>query len=279
MYPELRKICSRPKVFESYTAELLWNDEHISKQMLDYHLNENVDLASRNTGFIDGSVQWLISRFNIGDKTRIADFGCGPGLYTNRFVEKGAVVTGIDFSERSIQYAKTQAEKKGLDVEYVLKNYLDFTTDKQFDLITMIFCDFCPLNPAQRKIMLDKYYGLLCDGGMLFLDVVSLNSFDIRQETSSFEHLLMDGFWSADDYYGFLNTYKYEEEKVILDKYTIVEQNRTWEVFNWLQYFSREAITKEFEDSGFRVMDYYSDVAGAPYTDDSPEIALVAKKV
>ena len=58
--------------------------------------------------------------------TEIADFGCGPGLYTAKLAQRGVIVTGIDFSETSIKYAKKVAAEKGLKINYVLANYFDF---------------------------------------------------------------------------------------------------------------------------------------------------------
>ena len=95
MFQELEKINKRPKPFEFNTVSDLWTDEHTSKKMLEFHLNEAVDLSSRNKEFIGKSVDWIISRFGVNEDTRIADFGCGPGLYTTRLAEKGAKVTGI----------------------------------------------------------------------------------------------------------------------------------------------------------------------------------------
>ncbi|MFC1892323.1 class I SAM-dependent methyltransferase, partial [Thermodesulfobacteriota bacterium] len=259
--------------------EILWNDKHISKKMLEVHLNEALDLASRNKGFIEKSVDWMVSRFNIGSDTRIADFGCGPGLYTSRLAEKGANVTGIDFSERSIRYAKETASKKNLDIDYVLQNYLSFETDKKFDLITLIFCDLCPLSPGQRKTLLNKFYKYLDDDGFIFLDVVSLNGFEQKEEMTTCEHLQLNGFWSADDYYGFVNTFKYEDKKVILDKYTIIEKNKAWEVYNWLQYYSLESLENELKENGFRIIEHYSDVSGTPLKSDATQIAVVAEKI
>jgi 2-polyprenyl-3-methyl-5-hydroxy-6-metoxy-1,4-benzoquinol methylase len=93
--------------------------------MLNYHLNESIDVSSRNKNFIEESVEWIVSRFNVDKNTDIADFGCGPGLYTTRLAEKGARVTGIDFSNNSIAYAKQVAAEKALKIEYVLTNYLN----------------------------------------------------------------------------------------------------------------------------------------------------------
>ncbi|GAH68668.1 unnamed protein product, partial [marine sediment metagenome] len=137
--------------------------------MLKYHLNESIDVSSRNKSFIEKSVRWITSHFEVDNKTEIADFGCGPGLYTNGLAERGAIVTGIDFSGNSLNYAKQVAAEKSLNVNYVLKNYLDFETTNRFDLITMIMCDFCVLNPEQRKKMLSKFHSLLKPDGSVLL--------------------------------------------------------------------------------------------------------------
>ncbi len=46
------------------------------------------------------------------------DIGCGPGIYAEKFARQGYYVTGIDFSKRSIDYAKNSALKQGLDISY-----------------------------------------------------------------------------------------------------------------------------------------------------------------
>ena len=84
MFEEIENINTRPEPFECYTASDLWTDEHTSKQMLTFHLTEDIDVSSRNAEFINRSVQWIASRFNVGAGTKIADFGCGPGFYATR---------------------------------------------------------------------------------------------------------------------------------------------------------------------------------------------------
>jgi 2-polyprenyl-3-methyl-5-hydroxy-6-metoxy-1,4-benzoquinol methylase len=116
VFEELEKINRRPKPFEFYTASDLWTDEHTSEMMLSFHLNEDIDVSSRNAKFIDRSVEWIASRFNVGARTKIADFGCGPGLYATRLAQRQADVTGIDFSKRSIQYAQEVALRDGLTI-------------------------------------------------------------------------------------------------------------------------------------------------------------------
>jgi 2-polyprenyl-3-methyl-5-hydroxy-6-metoxy-1,4-benzoquinol methylase len=279
MFKELKEINSRPAPFQFYTADELWTNEHTSKQMLEYHLNESIDASSRNKSFIERSAEWIVSHFEVDKNTKIADFGCGPGLYTTRLAERGAIVTGIDFSENSLKYAKQVAAKKDLKINYVLTNYLDFETTNSFDLITMIMCDFCVLSPEQRKKMLSKFKSLLKPDGSVLLDVYSLNSFNQKEESATYELNQLNGFWSPDYYYCFVNTFKYYKEKVILDKYTIIEESRKRVVYNWLQCYSKDSLKNEFEENGFKVEELYSDVAGKAFTSESTEIAIVAKKL
>ena len=247
--------------------------------MLSYHLNEEVDLSSRNTKFIDRSVEWIVDRFNVGEVSKIADFGCGPGLYSTRLARNKANVVGIDFSKRSIQYAEDTASREGLSIKYVNQNYLEFETDDRFDLILMIMCDFCALSPSQRKKMLSKFHTMLAPDGSVLLDVYSLTAFEEREEASIYEANQLNGFWSPNDYYGFLNTFKYDREKVVLDKYTIIEAERIRTIYNWLQYFSHDALKEEFGECGFTVENLYSDVAGSPFDSKSKEFAIVARKL
>jgi len=279
VFEDLEDINSRPEPFEFYTASDLWTDEHTSEQMLKHHLNEDVDLSSRNTVFIDRSVEWIASYFDIGAGTKIADFGCGPGLYATRLAQRQADFTGIDFSKRSIEYAREVASRQGLSIRYVNKNYLEFETDDRFDLVLMIMCDFCALSPAQRKVMLGKFHAFLEAGGFVLLDVSSLNAFEQREEKALYEANLLDGFWSADKYYGFQNTFKYEREKVVLDKYTIIEAGRTRTIYNWFQHFSPETLEREFAESGFAIEKKFCDVAGTPFDSKADEFAVVARKI
>ena len=279
MYTTLSKINNKPLPFATYSSRKLWTDEHASRKMLEFHLNENIDVSSRKAEFIQRSLAWIASHFKLGMGTRVADFGCGPGLYTTALAKTGAKVTGIDFSRNSINYARNAARLAGLDIRYVTQNYLTWQSPGKFDLILMIMCDYCALSPEQRTGLLTKFRATLNPGGSILLDVFSLNAFTQRQETAVYEHNLLDGFWSAADYYGFLNVFKYEAEKVVLDKYTVFEPGRKFTVHNWLQYFNPESLATEFIQNGLNIGEYYADVAGTAFNPESGEFAIVARHI
>ena len=64
----------------------------------------------------------------------------------------------------------------------------------------------------------------------------------------------------------------------MLDKYTIVESQRTWEVYNWLQYFTVETLAQEFNAAGLEIEGVFSNVAGEPFDAEALEFAVVVRR-
>ncbi|WP_422450353.1 class I SAM-dependent methyltransferase [Endozoicomonas sp. ALB091] len=127
MFKQLNNATAKPVAWSSYTAAVLCADPHIARQMMAYHLNPDINAASRSFDFIDESVSWLISSFGLNQSSTVIDFGCGPGLYTQRLKKQGTgTVVGLDFSQNSLEYASQQADRSNLDIEYHLGNYLDY---------------------------------------------------------------------------------------------------------------------------------------------------------
>jgi len=278
MFNELREINKRPEPYQFYTAAELWTDPHRAEKMLAYHLDDSIDAASRKSEFIERSVLWIKDYFALGAHSTIVDYGCGPGLYTKRFARYGMNVTGIDFSQKSLEFAQKAASKEQLEIEYIQADYLEYDPCKDYDLITMIFCDYCALSPVQRKNLLGKFRASLKQRGSVLLDVHSLSYYHSIEEKAIYEFNQMDNFWAVKDCYVFQNTFKYDLEKVILDKYTVIEKELRYIIYNWLQCFTPDDLVNEFNENGLEVTAIFSDVAGLCYNDRSFEIAVVARK-
>lgn len=274
----LEDINQRPEPFQKTTTRELWTDPFLAERMLEKHLDPEIDAASRKTAFIEQSVTWMRTRFRIDSRATVLDLGCGPGLYTHRLAAAGARVTGVDFSEHSLGYARARAAEARLAIDYVHHDYLTYETEATFSLVMMIMCDFSVLNPGQRARLLQKIHGLLRPGGHFLFDAYSLAAYASRQEDASYARDQLDGFWAPNNYYGFLNTFKYDDRHVVLDKYTILEKDRTRTIYNWLQYFDPDALCQELTRSGFTVQALHGDVAGAPFQADGHEFAIIAAK-
>ncbi len=278
MFEQLNKITEKPDLYCCYTAETLWNDSYISRQMLKNHLNPAEDLASRKLNFIEASVAFMQKRFMLREGKTVIDFGCGPGLYTTRLARLGCKVRGLDFSANSINYARTEAARLGMDIEYLLMNYLDYQVPEAFDLVTMIYCDYCVLNDNQRKLLLKIMNESLKNSGFIFMDVCADHMYQNFMEGTTFEIVEKDGFWSAECHYVFKTTFKYDLNRVSLEKYYVCEKERNIEIYNWLKHFTIAELNRELKENGLEILEVYSDVKGTPYNTESDIMAVVIGK-
>jgi len=275
MYKQLRDISQRPEPFSRYTAKELWTRPHLARQMLEFHLNQETDLASRRFETIDKIVGWIDFQLRLSGK-RLCDLGCGPGLYTRRFAGCGADVTGVDFSAHSLEYASLIAGEKELSISYLNADYLEDELPTGFDIVTLIYTDYSVLSPAQRARLLARIRKMLNPGGHLIMDVAGIGSFASKEEHTHIEDRLMNGFWAEGDYVGIQRSYVYPEEHLSLDCYLIIEPDETWQIFNWFQHFAPDDLRAELDSAGFAVVEMAGDLTGAPLKANSDFIGVIA---
>ncbi len=163
-------------------------------------------------------------------------------------------------------------------MDYRLGDYLALELEGGYDLATMIMCDYCALSPEQRGRLLRRVGELLAPGGVFLFDVYSDSYFATWEEMVAYGPEMMDGFWSSEPYFGFQNTFKYEQEKVVLERYLVVERERQTEYFNWFQHYNLGSLKAEVEAAGLVVEDVYGDVAGEPFEPSLPEFAVVVRR-
>lgn len=84
MFEELKKYIVKPPLYTPSTNSL-WDDEHVSKNMLKAHLNPDLEAATRKHDFIDKSVKWITEITPPIQYKTLLDLGCGPGLYAEQF--------------------------------------------------------------------------------------------------------------------------------------------------------------------------------------------------
>lgn len=276
MYEILSDFLLRPAPFSVSTTELLWTDPHIAGEMLRFHLDGENDLASRRTTTIDGFVAWLDRRFPLAGLA-VTDLGCGPGLYTSRYAERGAVVTGLDFSANSLAHARRAAEAAGLSIDYRQADYLRDDLPGGQDLVTMIYGDFCAMAPDRRSRLLGKVKAALKPNGVFVFDVFSTGMFDELHEETLFQPRLMNGFWAPGDYVGFKTTQLYRDEAIGLDRYLIATPDRTFQVYNWMQYYTPASITAEVLAAGYSTVEIVDFATGGPWPGGATAFAVIAR--
>ena len=78
-------------------------------------------------------VDFLETELDLQHGNRILDVGCGTGRHSIEFARRGYQVTGLDFSVGMLAEARKLASSAGVDVEWILEDATNFTTDKTYD--------------------------------------------------------------------------------------------------------------------------------------------------
>ena len=275
MYELLQDIAQRPEPFSRYTTMELWTRPHLAQQMLSFHLNQETDLASRRFETIDQVVKWIDSQLHLSGKS-MCDLGCGPGLYAQRFSDKGADVTGVDISALSLEYADLKARENEQSIRYIHADYLVDDLPTGFDIVTLIYTDLCVLSPEQRTILLGRMREMLNVDGQIVIDVAGMGLLTGKEEYTLIEDQLMNGFWAKGDYVGIQRTFVYPDERLSLDRYLIAEPNETWQIFNWYQHYTPESLQAELRRAGFADVKMVGDLTGKPLEIDGDFIGVIA---
>lgn len=278
LLPQLIQLQQKPAPFTPGEA-LFWDDPHISYQMLQAHLNPEIDAASRRPETIDRSVKWLMETVGLEAGDSILDLGCGPGLYASRFARAGLHVTGVDYSRRSIDYAANYAKENHLNIRYRYQNYLELDDKDQYRAAFLIYGDFCTINPEQRFRLLRNIYSALTPGGAFVLDV-STRECRTKHRVKNSWHAMESGFCKPGPHLLLEDSFDYPEQSISLDQYIVIEPDAKVSVYrNWFQDYTPKSITDELSQAGFAVESLWGDLTGTPYTPESEWIGLVVSRL
>ena len=272
----LKDAIERPALYTRSTHRF-WDDEHISTQMLELHLNPDVEAASREHKTIDAEAAFIIKESGMDSSKTVLDLGCGPGLYVRRFAETGAMVTGLDMSERSLKYAEANTKPHHNNVSFLKMNYLELDMVDTSDIVTLIYYDFCALNVDEQRLLLKVLHKALKKDGVFILDVVTSKS---KMEEKTSVSICQGGFWSSERYMEIYNSYIYADPLVEGNQYTIMDEAGEVRIIRiYHRYFRLDELTELFAECGFAIDRVFNNLKGDPLTADTESLGIIARKM
>jgi ubiquinone/menaquinone biosynthesis C-methylase UbiE len=95
----------------------------------------------------------------------VLDYGCGTGTFCRFLRERGAVVTGVDISEKMISLAKNNNSNDDITYYHINSGYLDFLPENSFDYVVSNFVLCTIPRPREIKKIMDSISRVLKKNG------------------------------------------------------------------------------------------------------------------
>ena len=157
------------------------------EKLFDSHAPVYMDNVFVNNTFAE--VDFILEELNLKPGSKILDIGCGTGRHSIELAKRGYRVTGVDISSGMIAEGKKNAEKAGVEINWIQSDAVKFTTSEKFDA-ALCLCEgaFCLLDMDDDLIehdlgILRNIHASLRPGAKLIM--TTLNGYRmIRQYTS-----------------------------------------------------------------------------------------------
>ncbi len=275
-------LIHRPAIPQPWSEgeKIPWNDPAFSQRMLQEHLSQEHDAASRRIEIIDKQVAWIHHSILSNRPTRILDLGCGPGLYTSRLAKLGHECTGIDFSPASLAYAVDLARAESLRCSYLQQDIRTADFGQGFGLVMLIFGEFNTFRPNDARSILAKAYAALGEGGILLLEPHPYSTVRRIGEKPASWYSSKGGLFSERPHIGFIENFWDSQLNAATKRYFIID-GLTGEVTQHtehLQAYTDDQYQILLEECGFDKVAFYPSLTGEIHPPKSDLMAVVAQK-
>ena len=271
-WDELLKALERP-MLDAPSTKTFWDDPYIASQMMKFHLDPQVEAASKRHAVIEAECAYLAQALDLKPGKTLIDLGCGPGLYLERWLATGAQLIGLDLSCVAVETAK---KRLNAPITWIVADYRQLPQTLKADAMTLIYYDFTALPVRDQVPLLKEIADHLNPGGRLALDVMTPQnhdeeSFKITQRES--------GFWSPDPHTEIHQVFIQESPNVIIDQYTLIDTFGHWDT---IRIQNRLLTPAELEgmlkEAGLTPITWLSDLSGTPLDPSSKTLAVIAQK-
>ncbi|OPA73678.1 hypothetical protein BVG16_26625 [Paenibacillus selenitireducens] len=87
------------------------------------------------------------------------------------------------------------------------------------------------------------------------------------------------GFWKPNSHLCLSSNYWYSEERVHLHQTIVIDDNEDMQVYNiWDKTYTIDEISSILRCVGFEEFEYFSDVTGREYEEETDTITVIAKR-
>ena len=248
--------------------------------MLQEHLSQEHDLASRRSESIDLHVEWIFSQVLNARPAKVLDLACGPGLYTRRLAGKGCECVGIDFSPASIRHAATTAAAEGLACDYRHADLREGRFGTQFELVMLVYGQFNVFQRDRGLELLKEAHRALEPGGSLLLELQTEAQIRAGAQNAPTWYSAQSGLFSDVPHIVLQEHFWDDDSRASTLRFSVIAAQSgkvsTFALSN--EAYSEREITDAVEEAGFTDARWFPSLSGEAVSADSDLPVVVARK-
>lgn len=244
-----------------------WHNDFFSEEYLEVGL---ASIESERTAY---EVDFAIDYLKLQGNEKILDLCCGIGRHVNEFAIRGFDITGLDFNQKYLDFAKTQASEKNVQPNFVCGNMLNLPFEESsFDAATCFLTSFGYFSDEDNLKALKELSRVLKKGSFFLLEIANRDGLlknylsytgENYGEYFLLRHNQFDLGSSRED-----TIWRYFKDNKLVKEY-----------FSSVRLYSFHEIAKVLDEAGFGLCLHMDSLEGDPLTSESDRMYLISKKL
>lgn len=254
-----------------------WDDAAFSNRILQEHLTQEHDAASRRKSRIKKQVDWIHRDLLGGKLTHILDLGCGPGLYAAPFTKLGHHYMGIDFSPACIDHAIETAPAHSA---YLLGDIRTVNYGDGYGLVLYIFGALNIIRRQDALTILKKAHAALISGGQIVIEASTLDAVDQIGNQPSMWYSAEAGLFCDVPHLCLMENFWDEETSTATERFYIVESASgqvTRHAASTVGY-TEQQLAEMLDAAGFVNIAFYPSLTGKEEAESQEMVVVTGQK-
>ena len=217
--------------------------------------------------------EFVIDALALTAGAQVLDVGCGYGRHAMELAARGFHVHALDLSLPLLLRGADEAQRRGLNINFVHGDMRDMSFENQFDGAFCLFSTFGFFDDEMNKKVVAHLARALRPGGRLVLDVLNRDYIAADLPTRV--------WWEGDGCVVLEEVdFNYFTSRIVSSRSVVFEDGRQLEQEISIRAYALHELGKVLHGAGFRVLEVSGNLAarGRFFGKDSRNLWIVAEK-
>jgi SAM-dependent methyltransferase len=218
-------------------------------------------------------VEFISETLRLGSGAEVLDVACGYGRHAIELVQRGVAVTGLDLSLPLLIRAADEAQRRGLQVNFVHADMREMAFERQFDGAYSMLTSFGYFDEETNLRVAERVARALKPGARFLLDIVNrdyvVSDLPVRVWWEGTGCVVLEEV-----------DFNFHTSRILTHRSIVFEDGRQLEQEISVRAYSLHEIGRLLRQAGFRVIDVSGALAtrGQFFGTSSRNLLIVAEK-